>query len=155
MRTIVSPVFTSGKLKLMVPHVDKCGDNMEELLRTASMTGEVLEAKEMYGKFTLDSIATSGFGIESNSYKDPDNIFRINARKLVRWGLVIIDDGINFKNTFSSPRDPKYASSSDILKFLVIMVTPKLAKLLGIYMFDKSLCYFFINIVRKTMENRR
>ena len=85
MRTIVSPVFTSGKLRLMVPHIDKCGDNMEDVLRTAAVTGEVLEGKEMYGKFTLDSIATSGFGIESNSFKDPENLFRINALKLVRW----------------------------------------------------------------------
>ena len=57
---------------------------MTEILEAASKTGEVLEAKEMYGKFTLDSIATSGFGIESNSYKDPENSFRINAMKLVR-----------------------------------------------------------------------
>ena len=71
MRTIVSPVFTSGKLKLMIPHIDKCGANIEPVLKTAAMTGEILEAKEMYGKFTFDSIATSGFGIESNSYKDP------------------------------------------------------------------------------------
>ena len=53
MRTIVSPVFTSGKLRLMVPHIDKCGANMEDVLYTAAVTGEVLEAKEMYGKFTL------------------------------------------------------------------------------------------------------
>ena len=59
---------------------------MTEVLEEASRTGEVLEAKEMYGKFTLDSIATSGFGIESNSYKDPENSFRINAMKLVRYG---------------------------------------------------------------------
>ena len=84
MRAMVSPVFTSGKLKLMVPHVNKCGTNMMEYLKTAALTGEVLEAKEMYGKFTLDSIATSGFGIESNSYKEPENVFRINAMKLVR-----------------------------------------------------------------------
>ena len=84
MRAMVSPVFTSGKLKLMVPHVNKCGANMIEYLKTFALTGEVLEAKEMYGKFTLDSIATSGFGIESNSYKDPENVFRINAMKLVR-----------------------------------------------------------------------
>ena len=84
MRAMVSPVFTSGKLKLMVPHIDKCGVNIEEHLKTAAMTGEVLEAKEMFGKFTLDAIATSGFGIESNSFKDPENIFRINAMKIVR-----------------------------------------------------------------------
>ena len=84
MRAMVSPVFTSGKLKLMVPHIVKCGLNIEEHLKTAAMTGEILEAKEMYGKFTFDSIATSGFGIESNSFEDPDNIFRTNALKLIR-----------------------------------------------------------------------
>ena len=59
--------------------------NMREYLKTAALSGETLEAKEMFGKFTLDSIATSGFGIESNSYKDPENTFRINALKLVRY----------------------------------------------------------------------
>merc|ERR1719510_2476430 len=104
MRTIVSPVFTSGKLKLMVPHIDKCGENIEEHLKMAAMTGEVLEAREMFGKFTLDSIATSGFGIESNSFKDPENIFRITAMKLVR--------------------DPKYAAKIDNLKFIILMISP-------------------------------
>merc|ERR1712142_182380 len=118
MRTIVSPVFTSGKLKLMVPHVDKCGDNMREYLKTAALSGETLEAKEMFGKFTLDSSATSGFGIESNSYKDPENTFRINALKLVR--------------------DPKYASALEFLKFFPLIMFPKLAKLLGIYILDKD-----------------
>jgi len=94
-----------------------------------------LEAKEMYGKFTLDSIATSGFGIESNSYKEPENVFRINAMKLVR--------------------DPKYASKIDILKFIILMVSPKIAKLLGIYMLDKDASLFYMNIVRKTLKNRR
>jgi len=135
MRAMVSPVFTSGKLKLMVPHIDKCGDNIAEHLKMAALTGEVLEAKEMFGKFTLDSIATSGFGIESNSYKDPENLFRINAMKLVR--------------------DPKYASKMDIVKFIILMVSPKIAKLLGIYMLDKDCTLFFANIVRKTIKNRR
>ena len=64
--------------------LSQCAVNMTKVLEEASRTGEVLEAKEMYGKFTLDSIATSGFGIESNSFKDPENPFRINAMKLVR-----------------------------------------------------------------------
>ena len=58
---------------------------MTEVLEDASKTGEILEAKGMYGKFALDSIATSGFGIELNSYKDPENSFRINAMKLLRY----------------------------------------------------------------------
>ena len=56
---------------------------MVEMLESVTI-GEVLDAKEIYGKYTLDSIATSGFGIESNSFKDPENIIRINAMKLTR-----------------------------------------------------------------------
>ena len=149
---MVSPVFTSGKLKLMVPHIDKCGVNIEDHLRTAAVTGEILEAKEMYGKFTLDSIATSGFGIESNSYKDPENLFRINAMKLVRFYF----DFFRFilTNSFLL-RDPKYATKLDVLKFLILMISPKMAKLLGIYFLDKDVSHFFMNIVRKTIKNRR
>ena len=50
----------------------------------SAKTGEIIDAKDMYGKFALDAIATSGFGIESNSFKDPDNVFRINALKVTR-----------------------------------------------------------------------
>ena len=55
----------------------------------------------------------------------------------------------------SYPRDPKYASYKDILKFFLIAMSPKLAKLLDIYFFDKEISYFFVNIIRKTIENRR
>ena len=68
-RTIVSPIFTSGKLRKMVHHVDKCSRNLEEFFSNAARMGETLEAKDIYGKLALDAIATSGFGIESNSMK--------------------------------------------------------------------------------------
>ena len=57
---------------------------MSRFLEVSARSGDVLEAKEMFGKFTLDSIATSGFGIESDSFEDPENIFRLNAMRLVR-----------------------------------------------------------------------
>ena len=58
--------------------------NLVEILEEATATSEILDAKEIFGKFTLDAIATSGFGIESNSFKHPGNIFRKNAIELVR-----------------------------------------------------------------------
>ena len=35
------------------------------------------------------------------------------------------------------------------------MVSPKMAKLLGIYFLDKNVSQFFMNIVRQTLKNRR
>ena len=57
---------------------------MSKFLEVSASSGDALEAKEMFGKFALDSIATSGFGIESDSFQDPENMFRVNAMKLVR-----------------------------------------------------------------------
>ena len=80
----MSPIFTSGKLKLMVPHVQKCAENLDDVFAAAADSGEILEAKEIFGKYTLDAIATSGFGIESNSFKEPDSVFRTTALRMVR-----------------------------------------------------------------------
>merc|ERR1719369_1949742 len=49
-RSMVSPVFTSGKLKLMIPHMNKCAENLDQMFIDAAVKGEVLEAKEIYGK---------------------------------------------------------------------------------------------------------
>ena len=84
MRNMSTPVFTSGKLKLMVPHISKCGANLEETLGEAASVGDVLDAKELFGKLALDAIASSSFGIETNSFKEPENLIRINAMKLTR-----------------------------------------------------------------------
>ena len=85
MRNMTTPVFTSGKLKLMVPHIARVGANLEEMLGEAAVAGDVLDAKELFGKFALDALASSSFGIESNSFKEPESLFRINTMKLTAF----------------------------------------------------------------------
>ena len=160
MRNMATPVFTSGKLKLMVPHIHKVDNiflltqffyistffhiaclhfqsalNMGEMLAESARIGETLDAKQMYGKFALDAIATSGFGIESNSFKEPDNIFRVNVRKLTG--------------------DKEYAKASAIPKAMFMFMAPKIAASLGMSFLDKKITHFFVDVVRKTIENRR
>ena len=36
---------------------------------------EEFDCKSMVNKYTLDAIATCGYGVEINSFKDPDSIF--------------------------------------------------------------------------------
>ena len=42
-----------------------------------------VESKDAGGKMTLDSIATAGFGIQTNSFDNPKNHFRVQALTLV------------------------------------------------------------------------
>merc|ERR1711970_553185 len=135
MRTIVSPVFTSGKLKGMVPIIDKCANNLDEVFEAAARSGEVLEAKSLYGKFTIDAIATSGFGIESNSFKDPNSVFRTTALRMTR------SEG--------------YGTKWDMVTFLILFISPRLSKLLGLTQLPKGTVEFFAGIIKKTVQNRR
>ena len=155
MRNMSTPVFTSGKLRLMVPHISRCGANLEEMLGEAARVGDVLDAKELFGKFALDAIASSSFGIESNSFKDPDSLFRINALKLTRYlilrsWLSTIDDCF-----FCHFRDPKYAKITDLPKFIFMFIAPRIALKLGMNFFDKKTASFFVDIVRRTIQHRR
>ena len=152
MRNMSTPVFTSGKLRLMVPHTSRCGVNLEQMLGEAAGAGDILDAKEVFGKLALDAIASSSFGIESNSFKDPENLFRINVMKLTRW-ILFCNKSIDAQSLYA--RDPKYAKITDIPKFIFMYIAPKIALKLGINFLDKKVAGFFVDIVRKTMQHRR
>ncbi|XP_075152957.1 cytochrome P450 6g1-like [Haematobia irritans] len=68
-RTKLSTVFTSGKMKEMYPLVQEVGKNLENYL---SKNGErfVCEMKDLGLRYISDSIATTMFGIESNSLEN-------------------------------------------------------------------------------------
>ena len=76
MRSMMSPIFTSGKLRGMVPLIDNVGDRFVKHLES----GKDFEAKEMLTHFTVEVIGSCGFGIEVNSFNNPDGVFNDNVR---------------------------------------------------------------------------
>lgn len=85
MRNTLSPVFTSSKMKSMFVLVNKCGEQMTNYL-DSEMKRQVeenhpdgdtltLEFKAFFRRFTNDVIATTAFGIQIDSLKDPKNDF--------------------------------------------------------------------------------
>ena len=72
-RHAASPVFTSGKLKHMSKIINRVANDLLAHLDKLSETGEDVNAEELSNKFTLQSIASSGFGLEVNSFEgDPE-----------------------------------------------------------------------------------
>lgn len=80
LRMKLSPIFTSGKMKMMMPLMKECGENLQNFIKT--VLDEKAEAKEIAGKYTTDVIATCAFGISANSFVDPNSEFRVAGRKL-------------------------------------------------------------------------
>jgi len=81
-RAVMSPTFSSSKMKNM--H-QLCLDNAENLSKyiqgEMKKKGEI-DVKDSFGRFTMDNIASCAFGVNCNSFVDPDSEFAKNAAKL-------------------------------------------------------------------------
>uniref|UniRef100_A0A1B0GHJ9 Cytochrome n=1 Tax=Lutzomyia longipalpis TaxID=7200 RepID=A0A1B0GHJ9_LUTLO len=91
MRSKLSPVFTSGKMRhffnLMM---DAAADLDKFLAREAEKSPTnsfVTEMKEFCALFTTDVIASCAYGIEAHSMTDPNSAFRSNGRKVFDFNL--------------------------------------------------------------------
>lgn len=88
--------------------------------------------KDFFSHFTVDVISTCAFGIEVNSFAEPDNIMQRMARLLAHQ-----------------------RSITKILKFIGIKLAPKLMKLLAIRILPKQVEQFFKSTIIDTFEQRR
>jgi len=136
MRYIMTPVFTTGKLRGMVKFIDKAADEMVGYLQKFADEGTEFECKELFTLFGVDVVASTGFGFDANSFTDPHSIFRDQLDKLTNRG--------------------KYELKG-LKQFQLILMFgfPGLAKLLGLNFFNPSALKFFINIIKTTIEQRK
>ncbi|CAF1188947.1 unnamed protein product [Adineta steineri] len=79
-RSIVSPTFSTAKLKAMHSLMNDVSDMYNERLLEYADKQEIFDIKTINGQYTLDNIASCLFGIETNSLKN-ENITLINHLK--------------------------------------------------------------------------
>jgi len=131
-RSLLTPTFSSGKLKNMAGGVNQCCNNMNEHLSEMAEKDESFEAKTVCGKFTMDLTAKTAFGIDINSFKDPDNPFITYGKKM------------NFTSIFD-------------IRILVAFFFPFLIRplsALGMKLFDQKGVDFFVNATEQAMNSR-
>jgi cytochrome P450 family 6 len=66
LRTKLTPTFTSGKLKMMLPTIIDVTDNLISTLEKAVSINSSVEIKEFLSRYTVDVIGTTAFGLECN-----------------------------------------------------------------------------------------
>ena len=74
-RTTFSPIFTSGKMKGMLKYIIHVSGGLEEELERKCQQGEEFELKDVFGKFSLDALASSAFGVDGESFTNKDSLF--------------------------------------------------------------------------------
>ncbi len=82
-RTTFSPIFTSGKLKMMIQFINIVSKEVEKHIGIAAKSGDDVELKNLFGKFSMDTLASCAFGIQTgvfNAGKEVEPEFVKNAR---------------------------------------------------------------------------
>lgn len=82
LRTKLTPTFTSNKMKLMFETLKDCNSQMLIYLENNVKKENEIELKELFSKLNTDVIGNCAFGIECNSFTDPDSEFRKMGRKI-------------------------------------------------------------------------
>ena len=132
LRAVMTPTFSSGKLKRMIPQINKCAAVYAGHLVRESAGGKSLEMKEFAGSFTMDVIASIGFGLDVNTQEDRNNPFVTHATKAITISL----------------QHPLMLISM-FLPFLRPLVMP-----LKLGFIDKKAKEFFCNITNQALDAR-
>ncbi|XP_012540006.1 cytochrome P450 9e2-like [Monomorium pharaonis] len=128
-RTILSPSFTSSKMKMMFTLMSECAEDFTKFLSTLPEDKCEIDTKDAFSKYTNDVIATCAFGMKINSMKDPTNKFYVNGK-----------ESTNFVR--------------GSLKFLLLRSFPSLGKIFNIKLIDDEIVNFFKDIVKTTIARR-
>jgi len=90
-RSIVSPTFSTGKIKRVMSIFKDCSKTLLQNFKVAIQKGDQVEVQRVYGAFTMDVIASSAFSTKIDSHNDPNNEF-VKAAK----SIFVQESGIRF-----------------------------------------------------------
>lgn len=77
-------VTTTTTTYVPYPHLlFQVGENLVQHLSQLAAAGQEFEGKKVMGHYGLDVIASCGFGVESNSFAEPDSEFNRMATRMM------------------------------------------------------------------------
>ncbi|NP_001088495.1 cytochrome P450 family 3 subfamily A member 5 L homeolog [Xenopus laevis] len=86
-RTVLSPTFTSGKLKQMFPVMKHYGELLVKNIQKKIDNKEPLNMKYIFGSYSMDTILSTSFSVNVDSMNNPNDPFVTNARNLFTFSF--------------------------------------------------------------------
>ncbi|KAL7026326.1 hypothetical protein ACKWTF_013859 [Chironomus riparius] len=129
-RVKLTPIFTSGKMKMMFELLDVLGDKLVRILEDQLQYTHELEMRSWLQRFTIDTIGNVAFGIEPNALEHENSELAFYGKKM---------SNITFLG---------------IVRFMIGSEWPSLAKKLKIGFTPKDVNDYFLKIFVETLERR-
>ncbi|XP_069942992.1 cytochrome P450 3A21, partial [Cherax quadricarinatus] len=130
LRAIMTPTFTSGKIRGMFPLVCNKADTLVSFTLKEAAQKPYIDMKDIFGRFTMDTIASCAFGIECNSFKNEEPEFAKRAAAF-----------------FGS-------SLTRVIKFTLFSMYPRICNALGVKI-DTPSIKFFTRVVKGIIAARK
>lgn len=130
LRHKLSPTFTSGKMKHMLPLVLRVAEEMSKVFKEKLSSPRELEITDLVGRYTADVIGSCAFGLDCNSQRDPNAEFVIMGKRAVT--------------------ERRYYGLMDFF----IFGFPKLSRRLRLQITVPEVGDFYMRIVRETIDYR-
>ncbi|XP_028714778.1 cytochrome P450 3A13-like isoform X2 [Peromyscus leucopus] len=131
-RSLLTPTFSSGKLKEMFHIIQEYGDLLVKNMSQELEKGKNVTTKDIFGAYSMDVTTSTLFGVKVDSLNNPQDPFVKNTRK-----LFIFD--------FFNP----LAFSTALFPFL-----SRVYDKLNICVFPSDATSFFKNFMEKTKKDR-
>ncbi|KXJ71991.1 hypothetical protein RP20_CCG019182 [Aedes albopictus] len=128
MRLKLTPAFTTTKLKAMFPTMMACGRTLTAVIDEHA--GRSLPIRDLMTRFTMDVIASVGFGLECNSMRNPDELFRQMGARF-------------FSKSWKTS-----------MRMLLAFVAPRVNRFLQIKLNDDDVEEYILNLVRDAIARR-
>uniref|UniRef100_A0A3P8URL3 Cytochrome P450 3A n=1 Tax=Cynoglossus semilaevis TaxID=244447 RepID=A0A3P8URL3_CYNSE len=131
-RGILSPFFTSGRLKEMFVLMKQHSANLISSMKKKVEKDEPLELKEFFGPFSMDTVTSSAFSVDIDSLNNPADPFVSNIKKMLKFDIFSV-------------------------LFLIATFFPFLVPLfekMELSMFPASVTRFFYSSLQKIKEDR-
>lgn len=130
-RTKLTPVFTSGKMKMMFDTINSIGDKFVTLIMRDLKTSNDLEISEWLARYTTDVIGNIAFGLNCNCLENPETEFRKHGKTLFR-----VDEPVA------------------AIKWLVVNSFQTISRKLGLMLNPKAASDFYLKTFKEAIEYR-
>ncbi|XP_073325890.1 cytochrome P450 3A40-like [Pagrus major] len=87
-RSVLSPSFTSGRLKEMYTIMLHHSSNLMRSLQKKVEADEVIEVKEVFGPYSMDVVTGTAFSVDIDSINHPSDPFVTNIKKMVKFNFL-------------------------------------------------------------------
>ncbi|NWR75627.1 CP3A9 protein, partial [Centropus unirufus] len=131
-RTVLSPVFTSGKLKEMFPIMKHYADVLVKNVQKQIEKDNVVSLKDIFGCYSMDVVTSTSFGVNIDSMNNPKDPFVREMQKFVN---------ISFIGPLA------------ILTFAFPFIIPLLVKM-NVSFFPNDVVDFFMRSITKIKQDR-